>query len=1066
MNTKDQKIWIGDWDLSGDESFVEESHKEFSTELPILDSLGDNRSLGLQSSRRDFLKYLGFGVGAATIAASCEIPLKRAIPYVIKPDDIVPGVANYYASSFVNGGDYCSVLVKTREGRPIKIEGNDMSGVTRGGTSARAQAVVLSLYDTNRFKGPQQKTENGKYSDISWADLDKQITGTLTPSSRVRILTGTQMSPATRKVLGEFKAKFPNAQVVAYDAVSSAAMLKANEQCFGMKSIPDYHFDKAKTIVGIQADFLGTWISPIEYAKDYIVNRRIQDVKNPKMSRHYQIESYFSLAGSKADNRIPIRPSETGAAVIHLYNAVAAAVGVPALQAPQLSDQAKEAVTRAGRELAANRGQSLVVCGTNNIGEQVIVNKINDLLGNYGHTIDFGAVNNMRQGDESALTRLGSELENGQVDALFVWGVNPVFELPNGDAMASGIAKVPLSVSFALLDDETTSTCKYVAPAHHILESWGDAEPKKGHYSLIQPTISPLFDTRQPEESLLRWCGTANLNVTAEQPFYEYLKKFWQTDMFALSNASDPTTFWERSLHNGVFEVPAEPVQVSFSGDVNAAAHAVTQPVDGMEITFYESVNLGAGQYANNPWLMEMPDPLTRCSWGNYLGIPLTWDGVRHFIGDHDLDDGHLTNLTIGNTTMKIPVIKQFGQVQNTLAVALGYGRANAGRCGSHVGVNIHPFLSYDKDGLLQYHASGVSISQSQGREHHFSCIQYHHTMGVKGMDKATHEEINADEAATIYATYFGLVKQGYQGSLTDRTVIRKAHLEDIDEFVEHLEKEREEYQNLNAQSLYPDYSERFARGHHWGMHIDLNACIGCGACTVACMAENNVPIVGKKEISRHHEMTWIRIDRYYHGDVDNPSVVYQPLMCQQCDNAPCENVCPVNATDQSSEGINQMAYNRCVGTRYCMNNCPYKVRRFNWLDYNGADLWPANERGIDYDVDIPWSADNLTRMVLNPDVTVRSRGVMEKCSFCVQRIQAGKLTAKLEGRELRDADVRSACQTACPTGAITFGDQNNPDGELMQKFNSKLNYAVLEEINTRPSVRYTSLIQNTDKEI
>jgi molybdopterin-containing oxidoreductase family iron-sulfur binding subunit len=335
--------------------------------------------------------------------------------------------------------------------------------------------------------------------------------------------------------------------------------------------------------------------------------------------------------------------------------------------------------------------------------------------------------------------------------------------------------------------------------------------------------------------------------------------------------------------------------------------------------------------------------------------------------------------------------------------------------------------------------------------------------MGVTGEDSKTKQIINADEAATVYMTY-GLVSQGYQGSLVNRTIVRKSHLDHVEEFVNDLQEERHHHQELNTKQVYPGHDATYARGHHWGMHVDMNACIGCGACTVACMAENNVPVVGKREMSRHHEMAWLRIDRYYYGDVNNPSAVYQPLMCQHCNNAPCENVCPVNATNHSSEGLNQMAYNRCVGTRYCANNCPYKVRRFNWLDYNAADLWPINEPdlGMKSESDsIPYGADNLTRMVLNPDVTVRARGVIEKCSFCVQRIQEGKLRAKTEARLLRDADVKTACQTACPTGAITFGDMNNEEGELSKKLQSPLNYIVLEEVNTRSAVNYQARVIN-----
>ena len=1065
MKTEDQTTWIGEKDLVQDQEFIQESHKEFNEYLPLVDSYGDNRVLEVGSSRRDFLKYLGFGLGAATVAAGCEIPIKRAIPYVIKPDTIVPGVATYYASSFASGGDYCSVLVKTRDGRPIKIEGNDMSSITQGGTSARAQAYVLSLYDTNRFRGPQKKDGN-RWVDTSWDEVDSAVADQLSANARVRILTNTLMSPSAKQSIADFTAKYPNTKVVAYDAVSSAALLRANESDFGIKGVPDYHFDKAQVVVGIQCDFLGTWISPVEYARDYAEMRKIADVHKAGMSRHYQVESYMSLTGSNADNRIQVKPSQVGNSVAYLYNAVATKVGGTRVGGGDVPAEVAAGLDKVADALVANRGQSLVVCGTNNTGEQTLVNAINSMLGNYGTTLDFNAVNHMRQGDEGDVQDLLSEMQGGSVDALIVLSGNPVFDLPNGAALGEAMQNVGLSVSTALLDDETTANCQYVAPSHHILESWGDVEPKEGHFSLVQPTITPLFDTRQSEHSLLVWGQSEALEGASDQPYYDYVRAYWEQNIMPLSGASDFRSFWDKCLHDGVFEGPNAEKSVSFAGNVNTAASKISKPTAAdMEITFYETVNMGAGQSANNPWLMEMPDPVTRCSWGNYIGIPLEWDGVRQFVGLNNLEDGDLAELSLGDVTYTVPVVKQFGQKAGTLALALGYGRSNAGRAGTGVGVNVQPWLSYDGDNLLQYYATGASVSGKKGKEEHFSCVQYHHTMGVKGIDKKTSEEINADEAATVYNTYFGAAKQGPQGSLVNRTVIRRGHVDDIEEFVHDLEHEREHHQYLNDQSLYPDYSDKYENGHHWGMHIDLNACIGCGACTVACMAENNVPVVGKKEVSRHHEMTWLRIDRYYYGDVDNPNVVYQPLMCQHCDNAPCENVCPVNATNHSSEGLNQMAYNRCVGTRYCANNCPYKVRRFNWLDFTTADLWPANENLIGEESSVPWAADNLTRMVLNPDVTVRARGVIEKCSFCVQRTQEGKLRAKSEGRKLRDSDVKSACQTACPTGAITFGDMNNKGGELDSALKSPLNYLVLEEVNTRPSVNYTAKINNRDKD-
>ncbi len=389
---------------------------------------------------------------------------------------------------------------------------------------------------------------------------------------------------------------------------------------------------------------------------------------------------------------------------------------------------------------------------------------------------------------------------------------------------------------------------------------------------------------------------------------------------------------------------------------------------------------------------------------------------------------------------------------------ALEPDRLSAGRCGAGVGVNAWPWLSVDGDGHTQYYATGANLSERTGQDDEFACVQYHHTMGVTG--EVDGEEINVDERAAI-----NFISTGYQGSLTNRSIIFQGSADELDELTAHIHEKRSEYQKLNDNTLYPDYSGIYGQGHHWGMYVDLNACTGCGACTVACMAENNVPVVGKREVHRHHEMTWLRIDRYFYGDAENPNTVYQPLMCQHCDNAPCENVCPVNATNHSSEGLNQMAYNRCIGTRYCANNCPYKVRRFNWLDFNTADVFPANEN-YPFESDEPFYADNIVRMVLNPDVTVRSRGVIEKCSFCVQRIQEGKLTAKRDERRLRDNDVKTACQTSCPTGAIVFGDRNDKEGLLSKRIESPLVYRVLEEVNTQSSVFYAARVNNKDQKL
>ena len=1057
---KDQQsyndIWIGAEDLGREEKFIEQASREMP-DASVSSMLAQGASFAANTTgRRDFLKYLGFSISAATVAASCEIPLKRAIPYVTKPEDIVPGVANYYASSFVQGGDYCSILVKTREGRPIKIEGNQLSPLGYGGTSARAQASVLSLYDTHRLRAPQLKNAEGRFEATTWQSIDELVANTLKPESRIAILTNSILSPTEKQVIKDFQTKYPTTTVTTYDPVSAAAILRANELMYGVAMVPGYHFDKAKVIVGIQADFLGSWISPVQFAHDYAKGRKIKDVKGASMSRHIQIESYMSLTGTNADNRIRIKPSEAGAAIGRLYNKIASAKGAATVAVPDVNATIAAGIDKTADELLKASGESLVVCGTNNIAEQSMICAINHLLGNEGKTVNLENYSLQRQGDESKVSALMTSINNGQVDALIIYGCNPVYELPFGAAFGEAIGKVGLSISTGTDLDETSSLCKAIAPTHHFLESWGDAEPVRGHISMIQPTIAPLFDTRQRETSLLKWIGGENTIFSSDQPYYEYLKTRW-------SSAAGNINAWNQLLHDGVYSYKPAASGASYRDNLASVAGKITQPGTGTEITYMETVAIGAGQSANNPWLQEMPDPVTRCAWGNYLALPVQFDGTRKFVAHQNLEDGDMAELTVDGQKLTVPVIKQFGQTPDTFALAIGYGRTVTGRAGTGVGVNVNPWLKTDSDGLIQYFSAGVDVSGKVGEEKYFSCVQYHHTMGVTGEDSKTNETINADEAATVYMTY-GLVRQGFQGSLVNRTVIRKSHFDHVEEFVKDLQDERHHHQALNTKQIYPGHDETYARGHHWGMHVDLNACIGCGACTVACMAENNVPVVGKREVSRHHEMSWLRIDRYYYGDVDNPSAVYQPLMCQHCNNAPCENVCPVNATNHSAEGLNQMAYNRCVGTRYCANNCPYKVRRFNWLDYNAADLWPINEADLGLDSqadDVPYGADNLTRMVLNPDVTVRARGVIEKCSFCVQRIQEGKLRAKTEGRLLRDADVKTACQTACPTGAITFGDMNNAEGELSQKLASPLNYIVLEEVNTRSAVNYQARVIN-----
>lgn len=1066
MKNQHNGVWGNAEELTNDPRFTEVSKEEFIG-LPIVDQLSSEEVVEeTQASRRDFLKYVGFGLGAATIAASCDTPVKRAIPYVVKPDSIVPGVASYYASSFFDGSQYCSVLVKTREGRPIKIEGNSLSSISKGGTSARAQASVLSLYNTARIQRPGAINAGVLGDKMTWGALDKAVGAQLNSGSNIRIVTNTIISPSTKRAIADFTKKYPNTKVVTYDPVSSSAILEANQADFGQAAVPSYHFDKAETIVSFGADFLGTWISPVEFNADYAQNRVIKDAKSATMSHHVQVEANMSLTGSNADNRILIAPSEMGAAIATLAKEMGAGNSAPAV-----NPKAATALKALAQKLKNVRGKALVVSGSNNVGEQKLVNAINNMLGSYGNTITWDRTYKVRQGVDRNMNALVRELNAGNsVDAVFVMdGANPAFDTVQAAQFAAGMAKVKTKVYFGITMNETGALCDYAAPTHHYLESWGDAEPKSGMYSVVQPTIAPLFNTRQAEETLLRWAGV-QLDDSGNQPYFNYVRETWNRFVFA--NQSKFATFdmfWDSTLHDGVFEAAASSNSAgSYGGNAASAASTITKPAtgDGLEIAFYETVNIGAGNHLDNPWLVEMPDPILRTVWGNYLGIPVNWDGGNDIGALNGLNPDEVygyadkADVSANGVNANLTCVRQFGIKQNVVTLALGYGRTVIGESGREVGTNVYPMLTQDANGNTQYYAVNAEVSGKTETEKRLPSVQYHHTMGVKAANEEG-EIINVDEKTAM------TVGEGYQGGIVDRSIIFQADLKEVEGLAHKIEEFRAEATHLNDATLYPfeEYNEQYySQGHHWGMHVDLNACTGCAACQVACVAENNVPVVGRAEVARHHEMTWLRIDRYYYGDFENPNVVYQPMMCQHCDNAPCENVCPVAATNHSSEGLNQMTYNRCIGTRYCANNCPYKVRRFNWLDYTTGDMFPANQPTLNDEEGVPYGADNLTRMVLNPDVTVRSRGVIEKCSFCVQRIQEGKLTAKAEGRRLRDGEIKTACQSACPTGAITFGDMNDKKSALMKNVEGELNYRVLEEINTQASVYYSAKVVNRDE--
>ena len=1026
------KIWQSFGALNKTERHQAQVEDEFREDLPF--EAEDKGLLSAQAPRRDFLKYLGFSTAAATVAASCEMPVKKAIPYVNKPDNLVPGVANYYATTYVQDGDVVSVVAKVRDGRPIKIEGNTKSPITNGGTSARAQASVLDLYDTSRLRFPAQ-IKNGKVVEVSTFEaFDKMIGEGLAGlnGAPVVILTSTITSPSTKQLVGEFLAKYPGSRHVSYDAVSYSGMLQANEATYGKRAIPSYHFDNAKVIVSLGADFLGTWLSPVEFAGQYAKGRRI-DEKNLAMSKHYQFESIMSMTGANADERFTHKPSEAGVVAAALYAAITGG-------SVNLADaKLKAGIQKAASDLKAAAGAALVVSGSNDVNVQVLVNAINEAIGAVGKTINWAVTSNYRAGIDSEFETLVADMNAGKVGALLVYGANPAYSYAKADQFKAGLAKVKLSVSFNAKLDETTELCQYVCPDHHFLESWGDAEAKSGYISFIQPTIAPLFKTRQWQDSLLKWSAAG---VTYDA----YLKNFWIGKLGSQEN-------WDAALRDGVISPATMPVGgAAFNGAaVSAAAAALASaPKAGTwEVVLYEKTGIGAGAQASNPWLQEMPDPVTKATWDNYamisaaaakelLDIDLTNNG------DSDSYEVNpkkpVIRIKANGKEIDLPVIIVPGTQKNTIGIAVGYGRSEkVGVAVRGAGKNAFPISSI-VNGAVSYAAYDATVSVT-GEKYEVAQNQVHNS----------------------YEGRMEVVKETSLASFKKDSEMFKRQR---DQLFEDYASKTGDYRNEG--SLYdPRLNDR--PGIHWGMSIDLNTCNGCGACVVACNAENNVPVVGKTEVLRGHDMHWLRIDRYFVSDAKNPDdvkdVVFMPMMCQHCDNAPCENVCPVAATNHSSEGLNQMTYNRCIGTRYCANNCPYKVRRFNWADYTGADSFPDNQTGMISDVTMEMN-DDLYRMVLNPDVTVRSRGVIEKCSFCVQRLQAGKLEAKKQGRPIEDGEVKTACQSACPTNAIVFGDSNDKKSAVrnMRDHSPLRMYYALEQIHVLPNVNYLAKIRNTDE--
>jgi Fe-S-cluster-containing dehydrogenase component len=961
-----------------------------TVKLPVL---GQSEDEGL--SRRRFLALFGASAAVATGAGCRPSQGSFVVPYTRKQEEIVPGVADYYASTFQEGEVAYPVLVKAREGRPILVEGNDEHPIYRGKTSLRAIADVLGLYDPDRLRGPLL---DGR--PISWKEaIQRMVDGLKTAVAAERgvaLVTPAVLSPSRKALLARLGEAVPGLRHVAWEPAADHAGKRAEQDLYGETRLPKYRFEKATVILALEADFLGGLGDTVAAIAGFSSKRSPASFAGP-MNRLYVLEGGMSLTGSKADVRIPVRPSGLAriafgvVRAVHLQSARALPEGLSlAALDPFALERLPEAKTLLSTlralvaDLCAAGDTALVLAGPAASPEaHAACMVLNAMLGAEGSTVASDQTvmaSPLASPDE--LAHLLDDMSAGRIGGAIFWEVNPAYDFPDQQAFAAALAKVPLRVRMGLVSDETATLCSLILPVHHWLESWNDFEASADALTLQQPVVAPLYDTLQGEDIVLRLLD--GLGHRQTEAYLDWIKQRWQSEVQSKDSPITFLQFWQSCLHDGLLRREARPLparRLDGTACARAAARAQAQHTSAMELVLDVDPRLYDGRYATNGWLQEMPDPVSKVSWGNPLSIsPADADRLG-------LENGDTVSLGRGPA---VPILRQRGQAQGVLRLTLGHGRSET-TVAAQVGTRAASFASHA--GLQVIPIEGLTATG--GREP-IILAQDHDTRD--GRDIAR------------------------QWTLAEFAQ-RPQH---------HTEPEQ-------LPSLYQTHAHE---GPRWGMAIDLSACVGCGACVVACQSENNVPVVGPEQMAKGRGMHWMRIDRYYEGEGDAPQVVHEPMLCQHCDNAPCETVCPVNATNHSDDGINQMAYNRCVGTRYCANNCPYKVRRFNFLDFTRAT--PPS-----------------VQLAFNPEVTVRPRGVMEKCTFCVQRIRNAEQVAKRDGRDLEDRDVVTACASACPASAIVFGDLNNPKSDVAKLSRSNRGFRVLEELGTKPAVTYLAELKN-----
>ena len=971
MEPTQKTYWKSFEELGKTPSYLKSLHREFSPKtaegkFPL--------------SRKKFLSLLGASVALATV--SCRRPVQKILPYVKQPENAAqPGIAKYYASGFSLGHCTHGILVKTREGRPIKIEGNPDHPLSLGKTSTFTQASVLNLYDPDRMKEP---TIHGK--KVSWKEW-LQVTSTILKNAKlenqkVRILTESSASPTLEKTFNQFLSQFTNAVKYEFEPVNQETARQALYKSFGTTSLPKLHLDKAQVVLSLNSDFLGNQADSVTHIQKWVKNRKVRSTTD-KLSRLFVVESSMSLTGTNADNRLPLKPSELLAFSLNLVKLLVTKHRI------QVSSQVQSILSHVqeftGNEyttaflnaladdLAGNIGASLVIVGQQESEELHIVGHLlNSILNNIGKTVDDKATVASSKNGYTSLEPLLKELEGNQVDVLITVGGNPSYHL--GKTFENTLAKARTSFRLSLYADETVENSQYVAPLSHYLEAWGDSEPETGVYSVHQPLIRPLYKTKSEGEVLVHWLKY----LTGQKP---------DTNDWLNEIKNHAKIFpWKKLLHDGVaVSTQSQRNSLVFRNEAlvdvsHAYQESKAKNSDAFELQFEVSPHTYDGRFANNSWLLELPHPVTKVTWDNLASMsPETAENLGVKQGDQIL-------VEIGDQNVVLPVFVQAGLAFKVITTEIGFGRSHAGRVGDKVGVNVYPLLQANR---FSWAARDVKVSKVFGHYKIASTQTHHDLMGRPILFDATLEEYQKNPDFPSEGKHDELIR------------------------------------------LYPSHKYE---GHKWGMVIDMNSCVGCSACVIACDAENNVPVVGKAQVLKGREMQWMRIDRYYDSSNQySPTVFHQPMLCQHCEDAPCESVCPVAATTHSAEGLNEMTYNRCVGTRYCSNNCPYKVRRFNYFNFN-------------YDM------SESEKLVKNPDVTVRSRGVMEKCTFCIQRIHAGKFN---------NTEIVTACQQACPADAIVFGDLNDQEGDVFKLSKLSHGFHVLNELNIRPSITYLAKVRN-----